>query len=248
MDLGLSDKRVLVTGGSRGIGRAIVASFLDEGSRVAMCARSVSGLESTANNFARRGELHHRAADLGDVDSVNAYVEWAGETLGGIDIVISNVSAMSSDDLDIGYAVDVRGSQTLIHGALELMGDHVGANVVCIGSRAGSIGIRWMPAYAAYKAATVSLVKSTALQVARRGIRVNCVSPGDILFEGGTWADARDNNEKLYNSTLRQNPFRRLGTPEEIADVVTFVASERASFMTGSNVLVDGGATPSLQL
>ena len=248
MDLGLSDKRVLVTGGSRGIGRAIVASFLDEGSRVAMCARSVSGLESTANDFARRGELHHRAADLGDVDSVNAYVEWAGETLGGIDIVMSNVSAMSSDDLDIGYAVDVRGSQTLIHGALELMGDHVGANVVCIGSRAGSIGIRWMPAYAAYKAATVSLVKSTALQVARRGIRVNCVSPGDILFEGGTWADARDNNEKLYNSTLRQNPFRRLGTPEEIADVVTFVASERASFMTGSNVGVDGGATPSLQL
>jgi 3-oxoacyl-[acyl-carrier protein] reductase len=248
MDLGLSNKRVLVTGGSRGIGRAIVASFLDEGSRVAMCARSVSGLESTANDFARRGELHHRAADLGDVESVNAYVEWAGETLGGIDIVISNVSAMSSDDLDIGYAVDVRGSQTLIHGALELMGDHVDANVVCIGSRAGSIGIRWMPAYAAYKAATVSLVKSTALQVARRGIRVNCVSPGDILFEGGTWADARDNNEKLYNSTLRQNPFRRLGTPEEIADVVTFVASERASFMTGSNVLVDGGATPSLQL
>jgi len=248
MDLGLSSKRVLVTGGSRGIGRAIVASFLDEGSRVAMCARSVSGLESTANDFARRGELHHRAADLGDVESVNAYVEWAGETLGGIDIVISNVSAMSSDDLDIGYAVDVRGSQTLIHGALELMGDHVDANVVCIGSRAGSIGIRWMPAYAAYKAATVSLVKSTALQVARRGIRVNCVSPGDILFEGGTWADARDNNEKLYNSTLRQNPFRRLGTPEEIADVVTFVASERASFMTGSNVLVDGGATPSLQL
>lgn len=248
MDLGLSEKRVLVTGGSRGIGRAIVASFLDEGARVAICARSVSGLESTANDFARRGELHHRAADLGDVDSVNAYVEWAGATLGGIDIVISNVSAMSSDDLDIGYAVDVRGSQTLIHGALELMGDHVGANVVCIGSRAGSIGIRWMPAYAAYKAATVSLVKSTALQVARRGIRVNCVSPGDILFEGGTWADARDNNEKLYNSTLRQNPFRRLGTPEEIADVVTFVASERASFMTGSNVLVDGGATPSLQL
>ena len=248
MDLGLSNKRVLVTGGSRGIGRAIVASFLDEGSRVAMCARSVSGLESTANDFARRGELHHRAADLGDVESVNAYVEWAGETLGGIDIVISNVSAMSSDDLDIGYAVDVRGSQTLIHGALELMGDHVDANVVCIGSRAGSIGIRWMPAYAAYKAATVSLVKSTALQVARRGIRVNCVSPGDILFEGGTWADARDNNEKLYNSTLRQNPFLRLGTPEEIADVVTFVASERASFMTGSNVLVDGGATPSLQL
>ena len=82
----------------------------------------------------------------------------------------------------------------------------------------------------------------------RRGIRVNCVSPGDILFEGGTWADARDNNEKLYNAILRENPFRRLGTPEEIADVVTFVASERASFMTGSNVLVDGGATSSLQL
>ncbi len=248
MDLGLTDKRVLVTGGSRGIGKAIVASFLGEGARVAMCARSASGLEATTAELSPLGELHHRPTDLGDVDSVNGYVDWAADALDGIDIVISNVSAMGGGDLEAGYEVDIRGSQTLIHGALERMDDDAGANVVCIGSRAGSIGIRWMPAYAAYKAATVSLVKSTALQVARRGIRVNCVSPGDILFEGGTWADARDNNEKLYKNILRENPFRRLGTPEEIADVVTFVASERASFMTGSNILVDGGATPSLQL
>lgn len=248
MDLGLSDKRVVVTGASRGIGKAIAASLLSEGARVAICARGAAGLDAAAAELSALGEVHHRPTDLSNVDDVVGYVDWADEVLGGIDIVVSNVSAMGSGDLEAGYEIDIRGSQTLIKAALERMHDHGGANVVCIGSRAGSVGISWMPAYAAYKAATVSLVKSTALQVARRGIRVNCVSPGDILFEGGTWADARDNNEKLYNAILRENPFRRLGTPEEIANVVTFVASERASFMTGANVLVDGGATPGLQL
>jgi len=248
MDLGLTDKRVLVTGGSRGIGKAIAASFLAEGARVAICARGAGGLESASQELAPHGEVHHRAADLADAAAVTELVEWTVATLGGIDIVVSNVSAMGGADLETSLDVDILGSQTLIGAALEKMEDNSGANIVCIGSRAGSVGIAWMPAYAAVKAATVSLVKSTALQVARRGIRVNCVSPGDILFEGGTWADVRDNNEKLYNNILRENPFRRFGTPEEIADVVAFVASERASFMTGANVLVDGGATPSLQL
>ncbi len=248
MDLGLEGKRVLVTGASRGIGMAIASSFLGEGARVAICARGADGLTATAAELSSLGEVHHRPADISDLVAVADLVDWAEETLGGLDIVVSNVSAMGGADLETTLDVDILGSQALIRAALEKMDDHTGSNVVCIGSRAASVGIAWMPAYAAAKAATVSLVKSTALQVARRGIRVNCVSPGDILFEGGTWADVRDTNEKLYNNILRENPFRRFGTPEEIGDVVAFVASERASFMTGANVLVDGGATPSLQL
>lgn len=105
-----------------------------------------------------------------------------------------------------------------------------------------------MQSYAAVKAATISMVKSFAMEVARRGIRANVVSPGDIEFPGGTWESTRHNNPKLFDAVLKENPFQRLGKPEKIGDVVAFVASERASFMTAANILVDAGATKSLQL
>ncbi len=247
MDLGLEDKRVLVTGGSRGIGRAIVAGFLDEGARVATCARGAESLLEMVGEIGTHGELHHHVCDMADPGAVTDFVAWTAEKLGGIDIVVSNVSAMNARDFEVGYEVDIRGMHTLIDESVKHFEHHAGANVVAIGSRAGSIG-SILPAYSAYKAATVSYMKSLGIRHAKRGIRFNCVSPGDILFEGGTWADARDNNPAFYEAVLAENPMRRLGTPEEIADVVVFVASERASFLTGANVLVDGGATGGIQL
>lgn len=247
MDLGLAGKRVLVTGGSRGIGRAIVAGFLNEGARVATCARGEGSLLGMADELGSNGELHHQVCDLADPAAVVDFVAWAAATLGGIDIVVSNVSAMNARDFEIGYEVDIRGMHTLIDEAIVHLEHHAGANVVAIGSRAGSIG-SILPAYSAYKAATVSYMKSLGIRHAKRGIRFNCVSPGDILFEGGTWADARDHNPAFFEAVLAENPMQRLGTPEEIANVVVFVASERASFLTGANVLVDGGATGGIQL
>ena len=248
MDLELTGKRVLVTGGSRGIGRAISKAFLDEGAHVAICARSEPGLAAAAAELSEFGPVLHRPADIGVVGEPQALVDWAVDSMGGLDVLVSNVSAMAGPDWEASCAVDLIGTNALIRAALGHMQDDSGANIVCIGSRAASTAAARIPAYAAVKAATVSMVKSLSREVARRGIRANVVSPGDIIFPGGSWDDARIEDGKLWNAIIRENPFRRLGKPEEIADVVAFVASARASFMTGANVLVDGGATTGIQI
>ena len=248
MDLELTGKRVLITGGSRGIGRAITKAFLDEGARGAICARDEAGLAAAATELSELGELHHRPADIGVVGEPAALVNWAAETLGGLDVLVSNVSAMAGPNWEASCAIDLIGADALIRSALGHMQDDAGANIICIGSRAASLGAPRIPAYAAVKAAAISMIKSLSREVARRGIRANVVSPGDIIFPGGSWDQARIEDGKLWKTIVRENPFRRLGEPEEIADVVAFVASTRASFMTGANVLVDGGATSGLQI
>lgn len=247
MELGLEGKRVIVTGGSRGIGRAIAETFLREGARVAICARDAAALAETARALASEGDVIHRAADIGVAGQPEAFVEWAAGEFGGLDVLVSNVSAMQNDYRKC-VEVDIMGAQALIRAGLAAMPDHAGANVICISSRAAAVGIPFLEAYSAVKAATISMTKSLALEVARRGIRVNVVSPGDIEFPGGTWEKTKTANPKLYQGILRENPMRRLGRPEEVADVVAFLASARASFVSGANVLVDGCATRSLQI
>lgn len=248
MDLGLAAKRVVVTGASKGIGRAIAEGFLGEGARLAICARDQAVLDEAAEELSALGEIHARRADMADPDDPASFADWAAARLGGLDVVVSNVSAMEATDYRAAFQTDIAGAASLARAALGHMIDDQDANVVFIGSRAASVGAPWLQAYAAMKAATVSMAKSMALEVARRGIRVNVVSPGDVLFPGGSWDRAKSDNPKLYEAIVKENPFRRLARPEEIADVVVFVASERASFITGTNIFVDGGATKSLQL
>jgi NAD(P)-dependent dehydrogenase (short-subunit alcohol dehydrogenase family) len=247
MDLRLTGKRVVVTGASKGIGRAIATALLREGARLAICARNEDGLKTAQSQLAALGEVHASTCDLASAEQTSTFVNWASERLGGLDILVSNVSA-GGTDFRANVEVDIIGAQTLMRGALEHMQDHSGANIVCISSRAASIGIPFLQSYAAVKAATISMVKSLALEVAERGIRVNAVSPGDIEFEGGAWARVKKERPEFYASILNDNPLGRLGTLEEVANVVTFITSEKASFVTGANILVDGAATKSLQI
>jgi 3-oxoacyl-[acyl-carrier protein] reductase len=248
MDLGLTGKRIIVTGGSKGIGRGITEVLLREGAIVTICARNAAGLAAAAEELSALGQVHHRSTDMAVEGDPTALVEWATEEMGGLDILVSNVSAMAGPDWSASVNVDLVRTDELLRAALVKMEDHAGANLVCIGSRAASTGAPRIAAYAAVKAATVSMMKSLSFEVARRGIRANVVSPGDILFPGGVWDDARKEGGKLWDATIKQNPFRRLGTPEEIANVVAFLVSDRASFVTGANILVDGGATTGLQI
>ena len=247
MDLHLKNKKVIVTGGSKGIGRAIAESFLREGATVSICARGEEALTKAQKEMASLGNVHARTADLASEKDCESFVNWAADQMGGLDILVSNVSAMNTSFRDC-VEIDIIGVQALLRAGLARMEDHNDANIICISSRAASVGIPYLQSYAAVKAATVSMVKSMAVEVARRGIRVNVVSPGDIIFPGGTWEATEKNNPKLFNAVLKENPFRRLGKPEEIGDVVAFVASDRSSFVSGANILVDGAATKSLQL
>lgn len=248
MDLRLDGTRVLVTGSSKGIGKAIARAFLLEGATVTICGRTAETLVESAAEFEALGTVHHHVTDMAVAGQPAELVTWAAEQMGGLDVLVSNVSSMAGPDWEVSVNVDLVRTNELIRAALGVMDDHAGANVVCIGSRAGSTGAAQIPAYAAVKAATVSMVKSFALEVARRGIRVNVVSPGDILFPGGVWDRVQEAGGKPWDAVIRANPFRRLGTPEEVADVVVFTASGRSSFVTGANLLVDGGATNGLQI
>ncbi len=248
MDLGLTGKRIIVTGGSKGIGRGITEALLREGAIVTICARNGQELAVAAEELSTLGTVHHRVTDMAVEGDPTALVDWATSEMGGLDVLVSNVSAMAGTDWVASVNVDLVRTDELIRAALGHMDDHAGANIVCIGSRAASTAAPRIVAYAAVKAATVSMIKSLALEVARRGIRANVVSPGDVIFPGGTWDTVREQGGKMWEATVKQNPFRRLGTPEEIADVVAFLVSERASFVTGTNILVDGGATSGLQI
>lgn len=248
MDLELTGKRVIVTGGSKGIGRAIAQTFLDEGASVAICARNAETLATTAHELSEFGDVVHRTADLGVPGDAAGFVGWAADTMGGVDIVVSNVSGLAGPDWEASCAVDLIGANELIRAGLDRIDDHSGGNIVCIGSRAGNMAAPTIAAYGAVKAATVSMVKSLSHEVARRGIRANVVSPGDVIYPGGFWQSAKDEDGKVWQHVYRANPLRRLGEPREIADVVAFIASARSSFVTGANILVDGGATVGLQI
>jgi len=248
MDLGLRGKRAIVTGATKGIGRAIVELLASEGVDVGFCARTEEEVEETAKALSAKGvQAVGAAVNVRDGDAYKAWLEKTATTLGGCDIFIPNVSAgggMDSEknwwkNFEIDVLHTVRGCEALME-HLKKSGQ---GSVVIISSTNALETFAAPMAYNAMKAALITYSKQLSQFVGRQNVRVNSVSPGPIYFEGGSWEMIKGTNQKFYESTLRAIPCGRMGTPEEVARVVVFLASPASSLMTGANVVADNGFT-----
>ncbi|MGE3391181.1 MAG: SDR family NAD(P)-dependent oxidoreductase [Gammaproteobacteria bacterium] len=255
MDLGLSNKRAVVTGATRGIGRAIAERLVREGCSVAVCARraddvaaAVNALQAIAGDRAR---VIGAAADVADTAAITDWVNDAAGAFGGLDIAIANVSALSGAPGEASWRlaleIDVLGTVRLVDAVLPHLEKSPDASIVAISSTAALEAFGGPRPYNAVKAAVINYMSNLATTVAPKRIRANTVSPGTIFFDEGVWGTRKREQPEIYAAALAGNPLGRMGTPDEVANVVAFVASPAASFMTGANVVVDGGFTRRVQ-
>jgi len=245
MDLGLRNKAAVITGASRGIGRAIAHALAREGCHVAICARGASTLASTADELGRLSvKVFAQPCDVADVVQLDTFLESAHAALGRLDVLVNNASALAFSDDESGWRrsveTDLMASVRATWKVVPWLEQAGGGAIVHISSGSG-LEAGSPPAYAAMKAALISHSKTMAIQLAPKKIRVNCIAPGSIEFPGGLWAKIKSRNPALYESIRATIPFGRLGTAEEVADAVVFLCSERASWITGAMLAVDGG-------
>ncbi len=238
-------KRAVVCGGSRGIGRSIALGLGEAGAAVSICARGADALEQTRGEIGKFGHAAHAGVcDLADAASIRRYIADAAKALGGIDVLVNNASGFGSSDDEAGWsvsmAVDMMAIVHATQAALPYLKDGKG-NVVNTSSISALRPAARQPPYGAIKAAVIHYTATQAAMYAKDGIRVNGVAPGSIEFPGGLWDKRKTENPNLYNAVFRSIPFGRLGQPEEVANVVLFLASPLASWITGQTIVVDGG-------
>ena len=258
MDLGLSGRKAIVTGGSRGIGRAIAATLLAEGASVAICARGAEGLEEAraALQAGASGHVFAQQADIGEAAGIRGFVKAAVDALGGLDIFIHNASGMGvpgEEGWDVNYAIDVMAAVRGVDQAMAALESSDAGSIVFISSISGMeafgfVGDRHVRegmggpfSYGPMKAALIAYGNELAQALAPKGIRVNVISPGSIDFEGGFWGQMERDAKPVYDGVLDTIPSGRYGTAGEVARVVSFIASPAASWVTADNIMVDGG-------
>ncbi len=252
MDLGLRGKKAIVTGGTRGIGRATASLLAAEGCDIAICARHRGPVDEAVAALARAGvKATGGTVDVADLAALRGWIAEAAEALGGLDIFVANVSALAQGMDEAawrrGFEIDVMGTVFGIEAALPIIERSDAGSIVVVGSTAMAEVYGPTRSYAAVKATLVPYVKGLARNLAAKNVRANMVSPGNVYFKGGVWNIVEERNPEMFASMLAKNPTGRMGTPEEVANAIVFLASPRASFITGANLIIDGALTQRVQ-
>src|SRR4051794_33000617 len=252
MDLHLDGTRVLVTGGTRGIGRAIVEAFLAEGAFVGFCARDADEVAAKQQALQDRGSVTGSVVDVGDADALAAWVEGSADAFGGLDVVVANVSALAIPDTEENWQaslnVDLMHTVRLVRAAMPYLERSDAPSIIAISSVSGRESDFASGPYGTAKTAIVGYVNGLALQLAEKGIRANTVSPGNTYFEGGVWETIETRTPDLANPAMEPTPAGHMGTPEDVATPVVSLASTLARRISGTNPVVDGALTRGIQL
>jgi 3-oxoacyl-[acyl-carrier protein] reductase len=250
MDLGLKGAKAVISGGTQGIGLAVAKELLKEGAAVAIAARRKEGVDAAIAELSSLGNAIGQVCDVSDYEATTQWMQAAGDAMGGIDIVVHNATAsgQSGDGPEPwkqNFAIDVMGMVGMSEGALPFLEKSERAALVQIATITGieHHDVPISPSYGAMKAASIRHMAQLAQTWGPKGIRANSVSPGPIFIEGGVWNMIKDNAAALYERDRDYHPTKRMGTAEEVARVVAFLASPAASWVNGANVRVDGAFT-----
>jgi 3-oxoacyl-[acyl-carrier protein] reductase len=248
MDLGLKGRNALVTGASKGIGRAIADLFAAEGANVAICARNEGEVAKAVAALAATGvKAWGKALDVGDPAALKQWVEGAANHLGGVDALVCNVSALavgdSAETWENSFRIDMMHTVNAIAAALPFLEKSTAASIAIVSSVSGFEVDFAAGSYGAIKAALIHYAKGLSNQLIAKGIRVNAVSPGNTYFEGGIWNNIEKGNPDFFKMAMGLNPTGRMGTAEEVAAGVVFLASPKASRISGTNLIIDGALT-----
>ncbi len=245
MDLQLTGKRAIVTGSTKGIGRAIVEALLAEGASVALCARTQADVEAAVAELSQLGTVVGSTVNAADPESLKAFVGKSIEQLGGLDVYVHNTSGKPAKTIEgwqNNFDIDL---MSAIHGsdaAKEALSQGDGGAFITIGTTATAEHFAsGSNSYSALKAAVTNWTLGQAQVMGALGVRCNVVSPGPIFVEGGDWDRVKAGKPEFFTASEKVHPRGALGTPQDVADAVVFLASPRARHINGVNLTIDGG-------